>query len=122
MCSAARGKGVVWEGVVNNYLKLTISLITIIGAFFAGYLHIDSTYAKRVVVKEEIGQVAQRLDYWITYDQYMAAQERMWRLEDKYGSVDNMPDEIKEQYRKLKVDVERLGRKLDRLEEKKGRR
>ncbi len=95
-------------------MKTIISIIIILSAFFASYCYIDNWKANSTEVKE----IRQRLDYKITADQLKTIQERLWKLEDRYGKKTVMPESVKEEYRELDKSKEELSDKLKRMEKK----
>jgi hypothetical protein len=68
----------------------------------------DARYAKT----EYVTQIEQRLDAKILKDRADALQERMWRLEDRYGC-----DEAQrmDEYRRLKIERDMI---LDKIRSK----
>ena len=54
-----------------------------------------------------------RLDQKIIQDRINAIQERLWRLQDKYGDiVENMPEMIRDQYRRLLKEIKECEEQL----------
>lgn len=92
-------------------LKFIISICTLIGIVFSGYLYIDSRYA----TAEDLKKIEHRLDYKITSDQYLAIQERVWKLKDRYGEVP-IDKGILNELRYLETEKELLDKKLDQLQ------
>ena len=85
----------------KSMLAVVVTLSTISGMVVA----IDSRWAKAGEVK----QISQRLDQKIYSDRVDRIQERMWRLEDRFGSVcEKMPIESREEYRKLRDEKAHL--------------
>lgn len=90
---------------ISVVLGLIISLTVIVGAA----AKLDGRWAKT----DRLIMVAQRLDQKIIQDRINAIQERLWRLEDKYGSIiANMPEIIRDQYRRLLKEIENLEKRL----------
>ena len=85
---------------VSVILALLVSLSVLTGIVFK----LDSRWAKA----KDVQQLAKRLDQKIALDRAKALQERMWMLEEKFGSPDNMPKEIKKEYRLLKQEFEQI--------------
>lgn len=95
---------------------LIVSIITI--GIFVG--KIDSRYAKSKeveVIKIEVQQTGYRLDTKIKRDRLYDLQNRTWKLEDRYGSIDEMPQEIKHEYRILKEEIEQIKKELSKDQE-----
>lgn len=90
---------------ISVTLGLIISLTVIVGAG----AKLDRRWAKA----DQLVMVAQRLDQKIIQDRINAIQERLWRLEDKYGSIiANLPEIIRDQYRRLLKEIEDLEKQL----------
>lgn len=88
---------------VSTILALVIALAAVAGIVSK----LDSRWAKAAQVK----QLEIRLDQKIDADRINQIQARMWTLEDRYKSCDRMPQSVKEEYRTLKDEKERLERK-----------
>ena len=93
---------------VSVILALLVSLSVLMGIVFK----LDSRWAKA----KDVQQLAKRLDQKINLDRANALQERMWMLEEKFGTVNNMPNEIKKEYRLLKQEWQLI---MDSLNPKK---
>ena len=89
-------------------LVLIISLSTVGGIGYKAYGH----FAKA----EYVAQLAMRLDNKITQDKIDKIQERLWALEDRYGSFELMPQSVKEEYRLLLEIKERLTKQVGGVE------
>lgn len=84
---------------------MVISLTVIVGAG----AKLDRRWAKA----DQLVMVAQRLDQKIIQDRINAIQERLWHLENKYGNtVVNMPEAIRDQYRRLLKEMKDLEKRL----------
>ena len=59
-------------------------------------------------VAAEVKKIGYRLDQKIQQDRVDSLQERLWKLEDRYPDLTKMPQEIKDEYRKLKSEKETL--------------
>ena len=95
-----------------------------IGAFV---VQLDSRWAKAVDVKEiiekhdtDVAQImtqqqkmSERLDRKILEDRASDTQDRIWKLDDRYQTIENMPPTTKEEYRKLKVKLDQIYKQLD---------
>jgi hypothetical protein len=90
-----------------------ISIMTLLGMFFAAYCWLDSNYASAETVKA----IEQRLDYKIKTDQEQSIQERIWKIKDKFGEK---PKDliIKEELRKLENDLTGVSTQIKVLEKK----
>lgn len=77
---------------------------------------IDSRYAKVgdiLEINEYVEQVDKRLELKILKDRADAIQERMWKIEDRYGmEIAKMPEEVREQYRELKKEYDDIMEKI----------
>ena len=87
-------------------VALAIGLCTMIGTAFT----IDSRYAKIEQI-DEVQSFAElvdkRLELKILKDRADALQNRMWKLEDRYGmDISKMPEGVREQYRELKKEYD----------------
>lgn len=90
---------------ISVILGLIISLTVIVGAG----ARLDRRWAKA----ERLVMVEQRLDQKIIQDRINAIQERLWRLQDKYGDiVENMPEMIHDQYRRLLKEIKEYEEQL----------
>jgi len=90
---------------ISVILGLVISLTVIVGAG----AKLDRRWAKT----DQLVMVAQRLDQKIIQDRINAIQERLWRLEDKYGNtIADMPETIRDQYRRLLKEIKDLEKRL----------
>ena len=85
-----------------------ILALIIAAAAVAGLIaKLDERWAKAAQVK----QLEMRLDQKIDGDRMNQIQERMWTLEDRYKAVDKMPQSVREEYRVLKDEKDRLEKK-----------
>lgn len=71
----------------NGWIKTTVSALGIIGTVAGGVYFIDDRFAKAA----ELTLVAERLDVKIWQDHRRGAEERRWRLEDKYDQKCDTP-------------------------------
>ena len=82
-----------------------ISLSILTGTLFK----LDSRWAKA----GDVEQLAIRLEQKIQSDRADNIQERLWKLEDKFGyDVSKMPPTIRDQYRILQQERQEINRKL----------
>ena len=92
----------------STWVALLIGMTTLVGAMFA----LDSRYAKTEeisTIKDYVQQIDKRLDIKILKDRANALQERMWKIEDRYGmEVAEMSEEIRDQYRELKKEYDEI--------------
>jgi hypothetical protein len=92
---------------VNTVIAIAVGLSTLLGTAFT----IDSRYAKTDYVE----QIDKRLELKILKDRANALQERMWKIEDRYGmEVSDMPEDKRDQYRKLKKEYDEIMKKIDK--------
>ena len=94
------------------WIAVMVGITTLMGAVW----RLDSRYVKQVEidsVKSSVEQVSARLDNKIATDRMNAIQERLWYLEDKFGmETKEMPEAIRTHYRKLKLELEEINKKL----------
>jgi len=93
---------------ISTWVALLIGMTTLVGAMFA----LDGRYAKTEeisTIKDYVQQVDKRLEVKILKDRANAIQERMWKIEDRYGmEVAKMSEEVREQYRELKKEYDEI--------------
>ena len=96
----------------STWVALLIGMTTLVGAMFA----LDSRYAKTEeisTIKDYVQQIDKRLDIKILKDRANALQERMWKIEDRYGmEVAEMSEEVRDQYRELKKEYDEIMQKI----------
>ena len=97
----------------NTVLTVLVSVGSILGMAFAAYFYIETNYAKAAVV----AQVEQRLDYKIKSDQSKEIQQRIWQLDDRYEEK-QMPETVKEEYRKIQEEKKQLDEELKEIRRK----
>jgi predicted nucleic acid-binding Zn-ribbon protein len=105
---------------IGPILGVIISLGVILGAIFTYMSNLDSRYAKAKEIHEysqQLQSLSKRLDQKIMDDRAYSLQERIWRLEDRYGNINDMPEDIRNIYRELNRDLESIREKLKKLEE-----
>ena len=83
-----------------------VSICTLLAMFFGAYLFIDNTYLRAIEGK----QTATELHQWITSEQLSKIQDRIWTLQDRFPK--DMPDTVKEEYRKLLIEQQQLQDKM----------
>lgn len=89
-------------------------ICTLLGTAFT----VDSRYAKVDDIQEilvHVDQVDNRLEIKIKKDRCNSLQERMWKLEDRFGDITKMPQAVKEQYRELKKEYDELQSEIKEL-------
>ena len=96
----------------NILIGIILGACTMVGTAFT----IDNRYAKTsdmADVNEYVQQVDQRLEVKILKDRANALQERMWKIEDRYGDdVSKMPKDKRDQYRKVKKEYDEIMEKI----------
>ena len=99
---------------MNTLIAVAVGFCTMMGTAFT----IDSRYAKvgeMSEVNEYVQQVDERLELKILKDRADAIQERMWKIEDRYGmDIAEMPDDKRDQYRKLKKEYDEIMEKINK--------
>ena len=89
-------------------------ICTLLGTAFT----VDSRYAKVDDIQEilvHVDQVDNRLEIKIKKDRCNSLQERMWKLEDRFGDITKMPQAVKEQSRELKKEYDELQSEIKEL-------
>jgi len=93
---------------ISTWIALLIGLTTLVGTMFA----LDNRYAKTEDISDiesYVEQIDQRLELKILKDRANAVQERMWKIEDRYGmEVAKMSEEVRDQYRELKKEYDEI--------------
>lgn len=105
-------------------LGLIITLSTIITLLFK----LDNRFAKANEVKEleqnvqqSVQKIEQRLDLKILEDRLNSLRERRWSLEDRYGlNIEEMPQEIRDEYRRLSEEMDKIKKAIEKLTPKIG--
>ena len=99
---------------MNTLIAVVVGFCTMMGTAFT----IDSRYAKvgeMSEVNEYVQQVDKRLELKILKDRADAIQERMWKIEDRYGmDIADMPEDKRDQYRKLKKEYDEIMEKINK--------
>jgi len=85
---------------INLILSIIVALIAISGAIYA----FDCRYAKDA----RLTQIEARLNLKILKDRAHALQERMWALERHYGSINNMPPAVRQEYLALRAEYNEI--------------
>lgn len=115
----------------TKYWKETVGLIvgaaTIIGLIWGGINTLESRFASAADMeqsKQSIQKLNDRIDYNSISDRVYKIQERLWKLEDRYGADLEKPkgskveELLKEEYRKLKYEKNALEEQLDKMKVK----
>src|SRR3989337_950785 len=93
-------------------------MIVLISMCFGVYFWFEARFAHAgdmMKAMEVIKQIGDRLEYKILEDQIRAIQDRIWKIIDRYDKKD-MPELVKEEYRKLLEDKKLLEEKLRKLQ------
>ena len=96
-------------------------MVLSIAAIVALIFQIDSRWVKpeRAEAQDKrITTIEIRLNQKILQDRANYLQERMWRLEDRYGTIDKMPLEIRQEYRANKIEWEHIKLQLEMMGDK----
>ena len=97
-------------------MGIIVAIITILTVT----VKLDGRWAKAKDMEElniELKHTQTRLEQKIQEDRSYNIQERLWKLEDRYGyKEEEMPSEIRDQYRRLKDDKERIDKELNQLD------
>lgn len=91
---------------LKNVLAGVIAVMTIAGAVYGA----TELFAR----KTEVQLIAARLDQKIMGDQAAQIQNRIWRIEDRFGKdCQRCDDDTKKEWRRLKDQLYRLNKQLD---------
>jgi len=106
---------------VNTYLAIIGGLIVIVTAMF----QLDSRWCQEQAIASQakeieeqamlIAGVNKRLEVKILEDQSVNLQNRMWKMEDRYGKEPQMQPEQKEEYRNIIIDKKKVDDKIKQL-------
>ena len=100
---------------VSTLIAISIGVTTLVGTAFT----VDTRYAKSNDVEEimvMVNNVDRRLEIKLKKDRCNSLQERMWKIEDRYGmDVSKMPGEKRDQYRELKKEFDELQLEIKEL-------
>ena len=87
----------------------------VVTVLYGGGSWIEDRYAK----DEKLTLVEMRLDQKIEGDQLSRLQERMWKLEDRYGPrAQKGPDTAREEYRRLQDEKDFLERRVNSMDDR----
>lgn len=113
-----------WREIVG----ILTGLATVIGITWAGLNSLDIKYASAEDVeqtKQSIQKLNERIDYNTISDRIYKLQERLWKIEDRYGvelekaKGSKIESLIKEEHRRLLFEKKELENQLKKLGEKK---
>tara|TARA_R100001244_G_scaffold82073_1_gene63849 strand:+ start:12 stop:338 length:327 start_codon:yes stop_codon:yes gene_type:complete len=103
---------------VNTWIAVAVGMATLLGGVLGTAFTIDSRYAKTgeiADIKDYVQKIDKRLEIKILKDRADALQERMWKIEDRYGmELAEMSEEVRLQYRELKKEYDDIMDKLKR--------
>lgn len=115
-----------------NKKELIIMIAALVGLMvtcLGGYSWLNAEFAHATDMKavvESVKRLAVRLDYKIVEDQLRSTQQKIWNIEDRYCpdkskpcDESKMPQTVRDEYRELKVEKEKLQNELKILQEKK---
>lgn len=104
---------------ISIMLAILVATITIsksllkLDTRWAKTKYVKTVESKVEVIETDVHFVELRLEQKILRDDLRQQQQRIWDLEDRYGSLDNMPPEVKNEYRNLKMDKEETQQEYD---------
>jgi hypothetical protein len=103
---------------VKRIFAVISAIAVIIGLIFGVNIY-EAKFATAediVKVREDVELLGERLENKILEDRIHALQERIWRLEDRYGgaTVPHAPPTILEHYRELHHHLELIKAKIKR--------
>ena len=100
-------------------LSIVLGIIVAVITIFTATVKLDGRWAKAKDFNElniELKHTQTRLEQKIQEDRSYNIQERLWKLEDRYGyNEEEMPPEIRDQYRRLKDDKDKIDKELNQL-------
>lgn len=104
---------------VMNLKKVSVILGIVVSIFVIGtyVLRIESRWAKAEdlsTIQQSLQKLEKRLDNKILRDRLKFLWDRIYAMIDKYGTVDNMPELIREEYRNRQLELEEVQKKLDK--------
>lgn len=108
---------------INVPIGVVVSIVFTLGS---GYAYVESTYAKRIEVLEQILEqkanvilVDMRLEQKIQSDRVGQIDERLYKIESVYGiDLKDAPQAVKDNYRDLTKQKEEIDRNLKMIQEK----
>lgn len=74
-------------------------------------IQVDQRFAKA----QEVRTLELRLEQKIQQDRAFALQERMWNLEDRYGKIEDMPEDIRDSNRRSLKSYDEIQKMLDKI-------
>lgn len=98
-------------------ISVIAGLLVVLAGTFSGAFSLDGRYAKSV----ELQQTNKRLDIKIQEDRAVRIQERIWRLEDRYSTLDKASPADKEEWRKLEAEKKSIDSNIQELIHDNGR-
>lgn len=93
---------------IRNIAGIIIAISLVIGLLFS----LDAYVAKA----KDVEQLSIRLDQKIIQDRIDFLQAQIWKKEDRHGyDITKMSKEVKDTYRRLKVELEKSKGELEKL-------
>ncbi len=89
-------------------VMVILSALAVLGTLGGFGVALDKHYAKA----SEHQMLCSQVNYLILKLRAESVQERMWALEDRYGTIDKMPEPVRREYRKLQAELQLLLIKL----------
>lgn len=117
----------------EHWLKAATAGVTLLGTISVGGYNAvqwhNAIFADREYVDERFDELGQliamndmRMGQKIQSDKVDQLQERLWRLEDRYGKDiernPEVPESVREEYRQLQMQRERALNKLESIEQR----
>jgi len=102
---------------ITKLITIIITIIVALAGFISTTYVLDARWAKA----DDVQQLSLRLDLKILTDRSNAIQERLWKLEDRYGAgvpgipLSEVPDLIKEEFRKLQEELKIIHLKTEQI-------
>jgi len=113
----------------KELIAVIAGIIGLISICFGVHFFYDNRFAHAADMTkamEVIQKIGIRLDYKIVEDQLRVTQQKIWTIEDRYCpdkskpcDEGRMPQTVREQYRELKCEQEKLQKELETLQAKK---
>ncbi len=101
---------------IDKAAGLVAALGASIGVLYSGVSFIDGRYAKMPEVEQvrtDMTLTSLRLEEKILTDRVAAIQQRLWKIEDRYGEdLAGAPMSVKEEHRQMDLDIAEVHDKI----------
>jgi hypothetical protein len=101
---------------MKDKIGAIVTVLTIVGMAFGIYFFLDANYAKC----QDVKAIERRLDYKIESDKLSTSQDRLWKLEDRYGVDASYATDptVRQHMKELRTTVDEQRDRVRRLEGK----